>query len=76
LKGRSDVPLSWSENITLRNINIKCEVFFDVEASENYRLSHFTFENLNIESGDETFDRSLFSGIEFKNVRVNNNFIR
>lgn len=71
LKGRSDVPLSWSENITLRNIDIKCEVFFDVGITEFDRLSDFTFENLTIESNNSSFNKSLINGIKLKNVKVN-----
>jgi len=71
LKGRSDVPLSWSENITLRNLDIKCEVFFDVGITEFDRLSDFTFENLTIESKNSSFNKSLINGIKLKNVKVN-----
>jgi len=36
LKGRKDIPLSSCKNISLKNINLTCNVFFDVEISENY----------------------------------------
>ncbi|MEZ4951088.1 MAG: glycosyl hydrolase family 28 protein [Saprospiraceae bacterium] len=44
LKGREDVPLSYSENITLKNIDFECDVFFDVAITEHDKLSNFTFK--------------------------------
>ena len=76
LKGRKDVPLSYSENITLRNINMKCEIFFDVEISEYDRLADFTFKNLNIEAVNSKFDKSLIKGVTIKNVKVNGKAIK
>jgi polygalacturonase len=72
LKGRKDVPLSYSENIVLKNIELKCEVFFDVAISEYDRLSDFTFENLTIEAGNSSFNKNLIQGVTLKNVKVNN----
>jgi polygalacturonase len=72
LKGRKDVPLSYSENIVLRNIELKCEVFFDVAISEYDRLSNFTFENLTIDAKNSSFNKSVMQGVTLKNVKVNN----
>lgn len=71
LKGREDVPLSYSENISFENINFKCDVFFDVGITEYDHLSKFTFENLNIEAKKGDFDQNLISGVTLKNVIVN-----
>jgi len=71
LKGRKDPIRSYSENITLKNIELKCEVFFDVDKSENYQLRNFYFENLAIEAVKSKFDKSLVEGIELRNVKVN-----
>jgi polygalacturonase len=76
LKGRKEVPLSYSENITLRNINMKCEVFFDVEISEYDRLTDFTFKNLNIEAVNSKFDKRLINAVTIKNVKVNGKAIK
>lgn len=48
LKDRKDMPISYSSNITMRNIDLDCDSFFAVEASKQYKLSNFCFENLNI----------------------------
>ncbi|MCB0669728.1 MAG: hypothetical protein KDC80_28075 [Saprospiraceae bacterium] len=75
LKGRKDVPLSYSENITLRNIKLDCEIFFDVAITENDRLSDFTFTNLEVTAADETFDKKIINGVQLDRVRVNNKLI-
>jgi polygalacturonase len=76
LKGRPDVPLSYSENIVLKNFKMDCEIFFDVAITENDRLSNFTFQNLKINTLNETFDKSIVSNFKLKKVRVNGKRIR
>jgi polygalacturonase len=71
LKGRPDVPLSYGDHVTLKNIDLKCDTFYGVENDPNVRLSNFTFENLNIEATKTAVDKSLIKGITFKNVFVN-----
>ena len=71
LKGRPDIPLSYGDNVTLKNIELKCDTFYGVENDPNVRLSNFTFENLNIESTKTEINKSLIKGVTFKNVYVN-----
>lgn len=71
LKGRTDLPVSVCQHITMRNIEFDCNVFFDVEGSDKYELSNFTFENLNITAQKETVDRSFIKDFIIKNVTVN-----
>jgi polygalacturonase len=71
LKGREEVPLSYSENITLKNIDLDCNVFFDIAITEHDRLSMFTFENLTIEAEKDAYDVELIDGLTFSNVVVN-----
>jgi polygalacturonase len=75
LKGRKDVPLSYSENIVLRNIELKCEVFFDVAISDYDRLANFTFENLTIDAKNSSFNKSVVQRVTLRNVKVNNHLI-
>jgi polygalacturonase len=75
LKGRKDFPLSICENIRLKNISLKCKVFYDVEFSKNYQLSHFTFQNLSIDAENGSIDKSLIKGIILNNVNVNKHII-
>jgi polygalacturonase len=75
LKGRPDVPLSYGDNVTLKNINLKCDTFFAVEKDPNVRLSNFTFENLNIEAKKTDIDKSIINGITLKNVYINKQLV-
>nr|WP_294896333.1 glycosyl hydrolase family 28 protein [uncultured Pedobacter sp.] len=71
LKGKKEVPLSYSQNITLRNIDLKCDVFYDIAITQHDRLADFTFENLKIEAKNSKYDKSIIKGVTFKNVVVN-----
>ena len=76
LKGRKDVPLSYCDNITMKNITIKCDVFYDMAITEYDKLSNFTFENLKIEAKKDSIDKSIIKGLKLKNVVVNNKSIK
>jgi len=72
LKGESAPPPSQAKNITFRNIDLKCRSFFDVQKSDNYFLSDFTFENLNIEAQSDTeITGDVIENLTIKNVRIN-----
>ena len=75
LKGREEVPLSYSDHITLRKIDLNCAIFFDIRITEYDRLSNFTFEDLNIEAENGEYDKSLIDGLILSNVTVNNQLI-
>jgi len=71
LKGRTDIPLSYADHIVMRNCNCKCETFFHVTPNEEqYRLSDFTFENLNIKAKVDNFNADAIKNIVVKNVNV------
>ncbi len=70
LKDRKDIPLSLSNNVTMRNITLDCDIFFNVSPSDQYKLKDFTFENLNIKANDGTCDKSQVEGFEWKNVNI------
>ncbi|WP_353719113.1 glycosyl hydrolase family 28 protein [Dyadobacter sp. 676] len=76
LKGRKDVPLSYSDHISLKNIRLKCEVFFDVSPGEYDRLSKFHFENLDITAKNASYDKSVVKGLTLANVKVNGRTIQ
>ncbi|MDR7132607.1 hypothetical protein J2X69_004981 [Algoriphagus sp. 4150] len=71
LKGKTEIPLSYSDHITMRNIELECEVFFDVAITEHDRLADFKFENLTITTKNPAFDTSMVDGFQVKNVVVN-----
>jgi polygalacturonase len=76
LKGRKDVPLSYSDNISLKNIKLKCEVFFDVSPGEYDKLSKFNFENLDITAKNGDYDKSVVKDFTLSNVKVNDRIVR
>lgn len=71
LKGRKDMPLSHSNNVTMRNINLNCNVFFDVEKSDQYQLKDFTFENLNIKAKNSECNKGIISNFQWNKVNLN-----
>lgn len=71
LEGREDMPLSYAEQVTLRDLDLDCEVFYAVRASEQYRLCDFNFERIDVRaSKDASYDPSLIPGSRFDEVRV------
>ena len=70
LKGRKDMPVSHANNITMRNIDLDCNIFFDVNKSDQYQLKDFTFENLNIKAKKTECDKGIISNFQWKTVKV------
>jgi polygalacturonase len=73
LKGETDRPRSAGKDITLRNINFKCDTFFELKAGKFNSLSDITFENLSVDTKNETFNRNFIENLKIKNVIVNGN---
>ncbi|MGZ5190108.1 MAG: rhamnogalacturonidase [Flavisolibacter sp.] len=79
LKGEKATKLSYGRNITMRNIKMECETFFNVGLKAgggnadayDYRLSDFTFENLSITAKNPAIDSSVIENFKLKNVIVN-----
>lgn len=70
LKGRTDMPVSFGDNITMRNITMDCSTFFNVEKSDQYRLSNFTFENITLTAKNPECDETQIENFTRKNVNV------
>lgn len=71
-ENREDMPLSRCNNIVMRNIKMDCKNFFDVGTSDKYRLTDFTFENINVTDEKDAFDKSVIANTKVKNVIINN----
>lgn len=71
LKGKTEAPLSWCKHITMKNIDLTCDVFFDIDIDQYDRLSDFTFENLDLKAKNEACDKSLIDGLKLINVKIN-----
>ncbi len=70
LKDRKDIPMSYSSNVTMRNIEVECDNFFNVQQSDQYKLTDFKFENLKIKAKDGSYDKNLINPSIWKNVEV------
>ena len=71
LKDRKDTPMSYSDHITMRRCDVKCDVFFNVQPDEaQYHLSNFTFEDLTIHAKRGDCDQSVVEGFTYRNVNV------
>lgn len=69
LKGREDTPMSYSDHITMRNIQFDCTTFFNVAPRpDQYRLSNFTFENINVTAQKPDFHPEYVDNFTIKNV--------
>lgn len=71
LKGHETPPLSMSDQITFRNIELSCKIFADIDVSEFDKLKNFTFENLNITAENGELNQSLIEGLNLENVVIN-----
>lgn len=70
LKGRKDILMSYSDHVTMRNIDLKCDVFFNVVKSDQYQLTNFTFENLDIRAKQGECDKELIRPLVWKDVKI------
>jgi hypothetical protein len=55
----------------MKNIDMSCDVFYDINIDQYDRLADFTFENLTIRAKNSAYDKNLINGIKLVDVRVN-----
>lgn len=71
LKGRKEAPKSYADHVTMRNCNVTCETYFNVKAQpDQYELSDFTLENLNITTACEGYDTASVNNLRQSNISV------
>lgn len=77
LKGEKDIRLSYANNIVFRNVELDCDIFFDVNKSDQYILSDFTFENVKINASRRAdVHKEYIQNFKLKNVTVNGKSIK
>lgn len=76
LGDRKDMPISYSNNITMRNIDLDCNTFFNVKKSDQYQLSDFSFENMTIRTKKDKLDKDIVRSFIINNVTVNSKEIK
>lgn len=71
LKGRTDIPASVAEHITMRRCRCECETYFNVvKNEEQYRLRDFVLEDLDVKAKNDRFSEDMIENVTVKNVRV------
>ena len=71
LKGEKDMITSMANNITMKNIKLDCEMGFNIEASDQYELSKFTFENIKLNTQNAMLDNTeSINQLTLENVEV------
>lgn len=71
LKGRTDMPLSAAEHITVKDCKCECDIYLNIIPSEEqYRLSDFTFENMYITAKEKGAEESCIENVKLNNVNV------
>lgn len=76
LSERKDMPLSQCNNIVMRNIKMDCKNFFDVGASDKYRLKDFTFQNVDVTDAKHAFSKDVIENTVVSNLKINNQKIQ
>ena len=71
LKGEKDIKMSYAKNIVFKNVDLDCEILFDVNNTPQYKLSDFSFINMNIRaSKDGVIKQNFIENFTLNNVVV------
>lgn len=71
LGGRTDLPLSLAEHITIRDCTVDCRVYLHVTPREDqYILNDFRFQRLNITTSDPGANPNVFHGAQLEDVTI------
>ncbi|MBP3356098.1 MAG: exopolygalacturonase [Rikenellaceae bacterium] len=71
LQGRPDKPLSYGSHVTFRDIDMECQVVFNIRPSDDYRLSDFTLRNVRLKaSKDGELQKGVIENLVLDNVTV------
>jgi hypothetical protein len=69
--GRTDMPVSVAEHVSMRRCKVKCREFFNVGANpDQYRLSHFTFQDLTIQARNPQLDTRVVEDMTVENCDI------
>ncbi|MEH6704323.1 MAG: glycosyl hydrolase family 28 protein [Galbibacter orientalis] len=71
LKGEKDIRASKAQHITMKNLELTCDKVFNIQESNQYELSNFTFENISVNSSDGAIENTNFiKDLTFKKVDI------
>ncbi|TRZ45422.1 exopolygalacturonase [Robertkochia solimangrovi] len=71
LKGEKDIRKSEAAHITMKNLELSCDIVFNIVDSDQYGLSGFNFEDLSLKSdkGAEENTKAI-KGVTLKKVNI------
>ncbi len=69
-KEREDMPLSECNDVSISNIDVKCNNFFDVGTSDKYSLHNFSFTNCIVEDKAKAFNKDIIENTFIKNLII------
>lgn len=71
LGDRKDIPLSYADHVTFRDCDVDCTIYLHVAPKEDqYRLSDFAFERLNIRAHQQGGSYDTFRNVRVEDVNV------
>lgn len=71
LKDRKEIPLSYADHITIKNCRFTCDTYFNVKPrADQYVLSDFVLENLQIEAVEDGYTPDAIANIQIRNVEI------
>ena len=70
-RDRADMPLSECTDIAISNVRMHCDNFFDVGLSDKYRLSRFSFTDIDVSNTQGLFDPTVINAASVSHLRVN-----
>lgn len=71
LKGRTDMPVSVADHVVMKNCKCRCRHYFNVtKKEEQYLLTDFVFENLEIAAKQDGFSKETIQNVTVQNVKV------
>ena len=71
LKGRTDLPISHVDGLTIRGCRFECDTYFNVKADEaHYHLSNIALEDLDITAYDTRCDETAVQNLAVREVRL------
>lgn len=71
LGGENNIRKSKASNITMRNINLSSDKVFNIQESDQYTLSNFTFENMQLSTKESGLEKTEFiDNVSIKKVDI------
>jgi len=72
LKDRKDIPRSYGEHITLKNLDLECKSFANIRPQpDEFSLNDITFENVKVSTPEPEWESSAIENLTLTNTYIN-----